>query len=151
MVKKIIIFLVFLSFTNCGYSPIHLKKNDTSFFIKDFKLEGNKKIGKKIINALNIKDTIDYKKKAYILIINSENKIDTLSKDRAGNITVYKTTVSVALEIKEDGKTIKIKKLSNNFTYNNLDNKFDLSQYQKNIEKNLTNKIIDEIKVFLNF
>ena len=151
MVKKIIIFLVFLSFTNCGYSPIHLKKNDTSFFIKDFKLEGNKKIGKKIINALNIKDTIDYKKKAYILIINSENKIDTLSKDRAGNITVYKTTVSVTLEIKEDGKTIKIKKLSNNFTYNNLDNKFDLSQYQKNIEKNLTNKIIDEIRVFLNF
>ena len=57
----------------------------------------------------------------------------------------------MTLEIKEDGKTIKIKKLSNNFTYNNLDNKFDLSQYQKNIEKNLTNKIIDEIRVFLNF
>tara|TARA_B110000261_G_C12838963_1_gene259478 strand:+ start:334 stop:507 length:174 start_codon:yes stop_codon:yes gene_type:complete len=57
----------------------------------------------------------------------------------------------VGLELKEGEKTVKTKEFSANFTYNNIDNKFNLSQYQKNIENNLTNKIIDEVKIFLDF
>ena len=131
--------------------PIHLKKNENSFIVKDFQLDGNKKIGRKIITALDIENEIDYKKKTYKLLINSQNKIDALSKDGAGNIAVYKTTVIVGLELKEGEKTVKTKEFSANFTYNNIDNKFNLSQYQKNIENNLTNKIIDEVKIFLDF
>ena len=50
----------------------------------------------------------------------------------------------MGLELKEGEKTVKTKEFSANFTYNNIDNKFNLSQYQKNIENNLTNKIIDD-------
>ena len=114
-------------------------------------IKGNKKIGRKIISALQILDKVNYKKKAYEIIIDSESKIDKLSKDIAGNVTVYKTTITVEIELIEKEKIIKKKQLSTNFTYNNIDNKFDLSQYQKSIEKNLTNKIIDELKIFLNF
>tara|TARA_B110000261_G_C12838963_1_gene259477 strand:+ start:53 stop:256 length:204 start_codon:yes stop_codon:yes gene_type:complete len=63
MIKKIVFFLVLLTFASCGYSPIHLKKNENSFIVKDFQLDGNKKIGRKIITALDIENEIDYKKK----------------------------------------------------------------------------------------
>ena len=43
------------------------------------------------------------------------------------------------------------RKIIDSFTYNNNSNKFELAQYQKNIEKNLTNKIAEEIIVFLNY
>ncbi|WP_415300002.1 hypothetical protein [Candidatus Pelagibacter sp. Uisw_134_02] len=151
MIKKIFFFLVLIGITNCGYNPLYLKTNETSFYIKDYQIKGNKKIGRKIISALQILDKVNYKKKAYEIIIDSESKIDKLSKDIAGNVTVYKTTITVEIELIEKEKIIKKKQLSTNFTYNNIDNKFDLSQYQKSIEKNLTNKIIDELKIFLNF
>ena len=32
--------------------------------------------------------------------------------------------------------------------YNNISNKFDLEQYGRNIEQNLTNKIAEEISIF---
>ena len=34
-------------------------------------------------------------------------------------------------------------------SYNNIKNKFDLSQYRQDIEANLINKIIEEISIFL--
>ena len=38
------------------------------------------------------------------------------------------------------------KQFNRSFTYNDRDNKFDLLQYQKNVENNLINKITEEIK-----
>jgi hypothetical protein len=37
-----------------------------------------------------------------------------------------------------------------NFTYNNSDNKFNLSQYTKIIEENLIEKISKDMVIFLN-
>ena len=49
----------------------------------------------------------------------------------------------------EENKIIKSKDFSSSFTYNNIENKFDLTQYQKSIELNLINKISEEIFIFL--
>ena len=49
----------------------------------------------------------------------------------------------------EDNEEFKQKDFTSNFTYNNIENKFDFSQYQKNIEINLINGIIEEIFIFL--
>ena len=46
---------------------------------------------------------------------------------------------------------MKDKNFISDFTYNNKENKFDLSQYQKEIEENLINKIIEKIYIFLIF
>ena len=37
-----------------------------------------------------------------------------------------------------------------NVNFNSIKNKFDLLQYQKNIEENLINKIAEEIIIFIN-
>ena len=45
---------------------------------------------------------------------------------------------------------VKSKNFTSSFSYSNTKNKFDLQQYQKNIEENLIIKIADEIIIFLN-
>ena len=37
-----------------------------------------------------------------------------------------------------------------NFSYNNIENKFDLSVYQKDVEDNLIKKMTDDIIIFIN-
>ena len=59
-----------------------------------------------------------------------------------------KETIKILLNKKSE--TLKQKEFNSSFTYNNLENKFDLSEYQKNIEKNLINKMVEEIFIYLN-
>ncbi len=55
----------------------------------------------------------------------------------------------VNLLLSGDEKIVKKKQFSEDFTYNNNQNKFELSQYQKNIEMNLINEITEKIFIFL--
>ena len=56
--------------------------------------------------------------------------------------------VNVSLNDNKD-KTIKQKKFSVSFSYNTVQNKFELSQYQKNIELNLIDEISEKIFIYL--
>ena len=66
-----------------------------------------------------------------------------------GNPTVYKTTIIVELLMTEGANVIKKRTFASNFIYNNIPNKFDLFQYQKNIDKNLINSLSEKIFIFL--
>jgi len=133
---------------NCGYEPIYLKKGDTNIVIQNIQTEGNKKINRKIISSLNLKE--QNKNGGYKLIINSNKILETVSKDKAKNATVYKTKITVKVSLIEVDKIYNEKIFSEDFTYNNTENKSNLSQYQNDIEINLINKIIEDIFIFLN-
>ena len=85
----------------------------------------------------------------YTLVLNSTKRIDVISKDKSGNPSVYRSSVIVNLLLSDAKATIKQKEFNSSFTYNNTQNKFDLSQYQKNIEVNLINEISEKIFIFL--
>ena len=89
-------------------------------------------------------------KKGYTLLLKSNKILKVTSKDKAGNPSTYKTTINASLSLSEENKIIKQKNFSANFNYNNMENKFNLSQYQKNIESNLINTITEQIFIFLN-
>jgi len=144
--KKIFIFLLLLTLGSCGYEPIYSKKNDLNILIKDIQLEGDKKLNRKIISLINLKKN----KKGYTLLLKSNKILKVTSKDKAGNPSTYKTTINASLSLSEENKIIKQKNFSANFNYNNMENKFNLSQYQKNIESNLINTITEQIFIFLN-
>jgi hypothetical protein len=148
MIKKIFIVLIFISLTSCDYEPIYSKKNSTKILINKIELSGDKKINRAITSVLNLKN-ID-KKNGYKLILISEKKIEIISKDKTGNASTFRTTIEVKTLLDRDNETLKEKNFSASFTYNNMKNKFDLSQYQKDIETNLVNKIAKEIFIFLN-
>ena len=152
MIKKIFLFLLVFGLVSCGYQPIFIKKDNKNFIIEEVRLEGNKKINRQIASSLDI--NTDYKVKiSYILKVSSNEKIETISKDKSGNASIYKSTISVNLAVldsNDEKKVIKEKRFTKSFSYNTTANKFDLSQYQSDIRSNLANEIIGEIFIFLN-
>ena len=57
--------------------------------------------------------------------------------------------ISVDLTILENNKIKNKKNFKESFHYNNSTNKFDLKQYERNIEDNLIKKIITKITLYL--
>jgi len=83
------------------------------------------------------------------LIINSEKKRIISSKDTKGNPQLLTMIISVEVQIIKDNVIKNIKNFSQDFSYSNNSNKFRLKQYEKDIEKNLINKIIENINTYL--
>ena len=145
MIKKIFIVLLFILVTSCGYESIYAKKNLTKLTIEKIELSGNKKINKMIISQIPI--TLENNNK--ILILDTQKKIESSSKNKTGDTEVFNLSIITKLTLKNDDKIFKSRVFSSDFSYNNISNKFDLEQYQKSIEKNLAKKISDEIFLFL--
>ena len=145
--KKILILILFLT-TACGYQPIYIGKNTNDFNFNKITLIGNKKINNNIVTTLNFKlqNTKDSKDE---VILNSNINIYETSKNSKGQVATYRTTIKVNLKIKDDNNLIKNKDFLKSFSYNNLENKFDLVKYQKDIENSLTKKIIEELIIYL--
>ncbi len=151
IIKKLTFILIFFLLANCGYEAIYLKKNISNISINKIILEGNKQINRKIITRTNLSKN-NNETYAYDLTLISNKTIESAAKDNSGNTSVYKTTITVKFYLKDpnnQNQIFKEKDFTSSFSYNNMKNKFDLSQYQKNIENNLINKIAEEIIIFL--
>ena len=148
-IKKFFFFILLFSITNCGFEPIYSKKSDLNISISKIEMRGEKKLNRRISSILNLKE-ISGKKPISKLELESSKNIDIVSRDKTGNASVYRTTIKVNISLSEENKNIKQKIFSSSFTYNTINNKFDLSQYQNNIELDLINEIADQILIFLN-
>ena len=148
MTKKITLLLVIFLIWGCGYQPIYLKKNNLEQKIKTITLNVEQKINKIIVTSLGLKEDRNLLT-GYSLILKSLKRIDIISKDKSGNPSVYKTSIIVDVSLTEKERIIKQKEFVSTFTYNASDNKFNLSQYQKNIELNLINEISEKIFIYI--
>ena len=147
--KKFTLLFIFIFLTNCGYQPIHLQKDNLKIFINEIDLEGDKKINRKIMELTNLKKKNNGKPSYNLKLISNKN-IEIVAKDKFGNASIYKTTVTVIFSLEDQNEIFKQKTFSSNFSYNDIINSFELSQYQKTIENNLINKIAEEILIFIN-
>ena len=141
------IFVLFLFITACGYQPLYINKNSNSFSKIEF--IGDKKIAREILNFASLKENLGSTNKSVIVLNVSENTIAT-SRDSKGKVTSYKTYITTIVEIKNNEKVIKNKKFEESFSYNNLDSKYDLSNYRKDVQKNLARKIAEDLIIFIN-
>ena len=147
-IKKITIIISLLLLLSCGYKPIFSSDN-ANFSINEIKLLGKNKIGSKIENNLKIYQNIENKSIFYNLEIHSNQKKSVITKDSKGDPKIFEMKISVDLTVLENNKIKHKKKFIESFTYNNSTNKFDLHQYEKNIENNLIKKIITKITLYL--
>ncbi len=141
------IFVLFLLVSACGYQPLY-NINEDKFLFSKLELLGDKKINRKIISSLKIKKN-QTKGTNTIFVIDSKKEITETSKDSRGQPETYRINVVIKLTVKDLNKTTKTKVFEEDFTYNNMDNKYDLLNYQNEIEKNLVNQIIEDIILFL--
>ena len=147
IIEKTFFIVILISLASCGYKPIFLKKNRIDAPIQSFQISGDKRIGKKIVSAFNLKKQNQIE--GYELTINSNKTTETISRDSTGKTLSFKTKISVLVSLKNKDKVYKEKNFIAEFVYNNIKSKFDLSQYQQDIEANLTDTIIEEISIFL--
>ena len=145
--KKFLVVLIFL--TSCGYQPLYSNKKSANFTFKDIELIGDIKINRQIVTTLNIEKKSENFQFNKIVLKNNKQIIET-SKNSKGQADSYKMILSVNLIIENKENILNEKFFSETFTYKNLDNKFDLSQYEKEVEKNLITKITEQIIVHLN-
>ena len=148
MFKKILIILLVGSLFGCGYEPLFIKKGSPVYTIKDLELKGNKKINRSIVSFLNLENK-NNKGNGYKLILDSRKSLEVISKDKKGDPSTLRITLVVNLLLSNNKKIVKEVQFSESFNYSNNRNKFELSQYEKNIEKNLINEITEKIYLFL--
>jgi uncharacterized protein with von Willebrand factor type A (vWA) domain len=111
-------------------------------------LTGSKKINRRIISLMNIE--IDKEKSRYDKInIKSSKQILETSRNSKGQPQSFKMILNVTFSIKNKDEIMKEQSVTKEFSYKNLDNKFDLNEREIEIENNLLNEIIDEFFIYL--
>ena len=149
MIKKISFLCFILIFlNNCGYTPIYSKKSQ-NFNINEINTFGKKNANKILISKLKIYKNNPDANKSFNILINSKSSKTTISKDKKGNPTQFSMALDVDVDI-TDNFNNKIKKtFSENSTYDNSENKFDLRKYEDNLIENMSEKIFSEIIILL--
>ena len=147
MKKLILLFIIALFVTSCGYQKIYSNQN-LELSIKEISKD-NTVINNEISNALLSIFSNSNSEKYFSLEIESKKTIVIKSKDSNGNPVIY----GFKIETKVIAINNKNEKYENTFLkeidYNNDDDKFKLSQYVNELEKILIAETIEEIISFL--
>ena len=149
MIKKISsLILTLIILNNCGYTPIYSKKN-YNFEIKNIEMLGETTINKLLSNKLKVYKDNPEAKNSLSLIINSQSFKTTITKDKKGNPTQFSMSINVDVKVIDDSNNQTETTFSENSTYDNSDNKFDLRKYEDNLVKNMSEKIFSELTLFI--
>ncbi len=146
--KKILILLIFI-LSNCGYQPIYLNNSTNSLIFKKIELIGDKNINRYIVSGLSIKESFNNYSFEKLILENSKTIIES-AKNSKGQVESYKMIINIKMKIKNKENYFLDKTFNEEFSYRNLDNKFNLSQYEINLQNNLLNKIVEEAIIYLN-
>ncbi len=148
MIKnKIFFFTILIFLTQCGYQTIYSNKN-LNFSVTEIKILNDQNIGIQIKNrldALNNNTNADN----FNLQIDSKFEKTTASKDKQGNPNVFNLSIYVKVNIISDSGIEQSKVFSESINYNNSDNKFNLKRYEDSLKENLTEKIIENLLLYL--
>ena len=150
MIKKIFfISFIIIFISGCGYTPIYSKK-DKNFKLGKIETLGNAKLNNTIIrNIKNFTNKNSNTNKIFNLEIETNLKKNIKSKDTKGNPETFQIKIVTNLIINKDEKNSLKKIFSYSSIYNTLNSEFELSKYEKTIEKNLISKISQKIIVYL--
>ena len=146
MLRKQIILLLLLLLSSCGYEAIYSKKNSVNynFSVSELNFVGDRTVNLKIKEKLN--NYAQAKKdKDFILRISSTSEKITLAKNTAGDTTSFKNSVSINVEVLMNNKFKSNFVILESFNYNNISNKFDLKQLEKDIKNNLAEVAADKL------
>jgi hypothetical protein len=150
MIKNIIfISFIIIFISGCGYTPIYSKK-DQNFKLGKIETLGNAKLNNTIIrNIKSFTNKNSNTNKIFNLEIETNLKKNIKSKDTKGNPKTFQIKIVTNLIINKDEQNSLEKKFSYSSVYNTLNSEFELSKYEKTIEKTLISKISQKIIVYL--
>ena len=140
-ISNYILILSLLLLTNCGYQAVLNNKN-YQFSINVNKINGDQKINSLIINSFK---QLKENEKEFNLSLTSNKEKLIISKDSKGDPSIFEIKINVNYIVKKDGEILISNKINKKTTYNNITDKFELENYEKNIINNLVSEISDNI------
>ena len=146
--RNYLIIFIFLLYS-CGYQPLYSNKNSNKFTFKEIEFLGDKDINQNLISSTFLKQD----KQNFIydkLVLKNNKEIIETSKNSKGQPESYRMIIDLEVTLINEGKTIKKKIFSEEFSYKNSDNKFDLYEYEISVQNSLINKITEELIIYLN-
>ena len=146
--KKILLFLILL-ITSCGYKPIYINSDLQNFKFSKILIQGNSEINKAITDSISFKED-EMDQSLGELVLNSSYDIIETAKNSKGQVESYRSKIFVNIKIMNNDEIIKERNFFEEFSYNTKKNKFDLVQYQKQIQDNLIKEVIRDINIYLN-
>ena len=148
MKNKIFFLTIFIFLAQCGYQTIYSNKN-SNFNIVEIKIVNDQNIGRQIKNRLNILSNANINSDNYYLEIDSKFEKTTASKDKQGNPNTFNLIVSVKLTLTNNKNIKETKVFSEGISYDNSENKFSLKRYENSLKENLTERIVDNLLIYL--
>ena len=151
MIKKIIaLFILFISISHCGFTPLYSKKESVNFSISSIKFEGDRIINNFLKTNLKQYQNNNYNKKFNIVVITGSGKT-VLSKDKAAKTTSYQLTLDSTFEINSSNKTIKKFIISEKKIMDNINDDFQEQinerTYKQNFASSISNKLLTELSL----
>jgi len=149
--KKITIFLL-LFLSSCGYQAMYSEKNiiNYDFSISELTFIGTRDVNIKLKTKLS-KYTLVEKDKNFILEITSTDERMIAAKDVAGDATSYKIIIKIKAKVVLANNLVKNLEIVEDFTYDNIENRLDLKQYEREIKINLAETAVDKLIFKLSF
>tara|TARA_B100000925_G_scaffold144302_1_gene108078 strand:+ start:1177 stop:1617 length:441 start_codon:yes stop_codon:yes gene_type:complete len=139
--KKIFLFISIFFIYNCGYSSLYLEgKKDILINLKE--ITGDFELNNYIKNDLKISSD---KNSSNIFDLKAETKYEKiiLTKDATGLATDYRLDFIVKFTIlSENNKIVSYKE---SFKIKNMNEKFEQSNYEKEIKRNFSENIRDKL------
>ena len=145
MNKFLLLIVSIFILSACSYEPILLKKN------YDFEFNKIEFSGDKIVNEIikNRISRVSSGSKKYNIYYNSKIEKSVVSSNEKGDPTIFNLNIDLEYKITDKDKVIIKNKISKQSTYNDIKDKFELSNYEINSIKSLAKKIGDEIMMSL--
>ena len=144
MKRKYILLINILIITilyGCGYKPVYSSK-DLLFKINKI-THDNSKINNQIARSLKSISN-DETTNTLNLELNSNKEKIIVSKNKNGDPKIFELRILVNIQVNNKKKTFLEKQV-----YKNIENKFELNEYEIQIEKQIITKVIDEVIFFL--
>ena len=145
MNKFILLIISIFILSACSYEPILLKKN-YDFEFNEIEFSGDKTVNEIIKNRIS---RVSSGNKKYNIYYNSKIEKSVVSSNEKGDPTIFNLNIDLEYKITDKEKVIIKNKISKQSTYNDIKDKFELSNYEINSIKSLAKKIGDEIMMSL--
>lgn len=140
--KFILILIVFFSLSGCGYSPIYSGLDNKSFKFNILKIVGDNEMNN--IVSLKLKEVANQNSSNILnLNINTEFSRNILSKNKEGKATSYSLKTFIIFEvINNNGSDEYV--FAEEIKTQNMDNEFELKEYEKTVKSNFIDSKIYE-------
>ena len=140
--------LIFVFLSSCGYQRIY-QSTQLNYNISKIEFKSTQKINKSIERIVkNLNNDIDGKQ--IKMVVNSQKNKTIITKDKKGDPNLFSLSINVEMYLYEEEILLSKKTFIKENKYSNDDNKFNLNTYEQNLEKNLNEKITEEIFRYLN-